>query len=110
LIFAVSSSASLETDLSGEWGIWVSESGEGSYTTVFNFIKTPFKTDSGQPLYMVEGSFAGEGQIWGASIELIRGKEYLVWYGNKGRFDTEYNMILKDSPTEISLGGDSEEY
>ncbi len=28
LSFALSSSASLETDLSGEWGLWVSESGD----------------------------------------------------------------------------------
>lgn len=101
-------------DLSGKWLLTPSgenrEQGNSIQPSELLFVATPFKTEAGDQLYLVEGS-VGEMSIWGASVRNHEGKIYLVTYALRGeRFDDEYSIILGSSETQITLGGDFEEY
>jgi hypothetical protein len=103
--------APLELKLEGWWEL--TESGIinaiGDKAEIL-FVKTPFQTESGQPLYLVQGTL-GDFQLWGASVEIYGGKNYIFWWQLRGeRFDGEANLILNISEEELSLGGDYEQF
>ncbi len=99
-------------DLAGKWNLAVSNSEDKDCigTNELTFVATPFKSEKGQTLYLVDGSLCNE-KLWGASVEKFGDQQHVVWYMLKGqRFDGESNMILESSPTVITLGGDFETY
>lgn len=109
---ALSVSAHESIDLSGTWkfDITKSENKECIGTHGLMFVPSMFKSQSGEILYLVDGSICND-KIWGASIETVSNQRHLVWYMLKGQeFDAESNMILRSSAAVLSLGGDFEEY
>jgi hypothetical protein len=102
----------LNFDLAGTWKFVITKSDNkdclGANELVF--VPSPFTTPSGKALFMIQGSLCGQA-LWGASIEELGTQKHLVWYELEGqRFDVESNMILSSTSTDLSLGGDFEEY
>ena len=102
----------IKMDLSGTWQYIISQSENkaciGTYDLMF--VPTTFKSQTGEPLYLVDGEICHD-KIWGASLETFGNEQHLVWYLLRSKeFDSESNMILQSSTASMSLGGDFEKY